>query len=130
MPVMSRPRRPTLLAVFAALALASAACAVPSAAPTPTVTPTASPRATSTPTPASPSPTEVDSPQASGTEPAGEGEVQVLMDLSGFDPEELTIAVGVEVTFVNVAPFAHTVTEGTGGQAVEDPIIDDEVAAG
>lgn len=54
----------------------------------------------------------------------------MLMDRSGFDPEDLTIAVGVEVTFVNAAPFAHTVTEGTGGQAVEDPIIDDEVAAG
>jgi plastocyanin len=100
---------------------------VPSDAPTPTVTPTATPRATSTPTPASPSPTEVDSPQASATEAAGE-EVQVLMDLSSFDPEELTIAVGTKVTFVNVAPFEHTVTEGTGGRAVEDPIIDVEVA--
>ena len=52
----------------------------------------------------------------------------MLMDLSSFDPEELTIAVGTTVTFVNDAPFDHTVTEGTGGQAAEDPIIDDEVA--
>ena len=120
---MSRPRRPTLLATLAALALVSAACTSPAAAPTPTVTA----RATPTSAPASPSPTDVDSPEASATDPAGE-EVQVLMDLSSFDPEELTIAVGTTVTFVNDAPFDHTVTEGTGGQAVEDPIIDDEVA--
>ena len=118
---MSRPRRPTLLAVLAALALASAACASPAGVPTPTVT------ARATPTPASPSPTAVESPEASATEAAGE-EVQVLMDLSSFDPAELTIAVGTKVTFVNDAPFEHTVTEGTGGRAVEDPIIDDVVA--
>ena len=120
---MSRPRRPTLLATLAALALVSAACTSPAAAPTPTVTA----RATPTSVPASPSPTDVNSPEASATDAAGE-EVQVLMDLSSFDPEELTIAVGTTVTFVNDAPFDHTVTEGTGGQAVEDPIIDDEVA--
>jgi plastocyanin len=67
------------------------------------------------------------SPEASATEAAGE-EVQVLMDLSSFDPEELMITVGTRVTFVNVAPFEHTVTEGTGGRAVEDPFIDEEVA--
>ena len=57
-------------------------------------------------------------------------EVRVVMELSRFDPEELTIAAGTRVTFVNDAPFEHTVTEGTGGQAVEDPIIDEEVAVG
>lgn len=52
------------------------------------------------------------------------------MELSRFDPDELTIAVGTRVTFVNTAPFDHTVTEVTGGQAVENPIIDEEVAVG
>lgn len=54
----------------------------------------------------------------------------MLMGLSRYDPEELTIAVGTQVTFANDAPFEHTVTEGTGGQAVENPIIDEEVAVG
>lgn len=120
---MSQPRRPTLLAALAVLALASAACTTPAVAPTPTFT------ASATPTLASASPTDADSPEASASESAGE-EVRVLMELSRFDPEELTIAVGTEVIFVNDAPFEHTVTEGTGGQAVEDPIIDELVAVG
>ena len=44
-----------------------------------------------------------------------------------FDSEELTIAAGTEVTFVNADSAAHTVTEGTNGVAVEDPIIDEEL---
>lgn len=60
---------------------------------------------------------------------AGE-EVRVVMELSRFNPADLTIAVGTKVTFANDAPFEHTVTEGTGGQAAEDPIIDEEVVVG
>jgi len=53
---------------------------------------------------------------------------RVRIDGSAFDPEELTIAAGTEVQFVNADGFAHTVTEGTGGQAVDDPIVDEEIA--
>ena len=120
---MSPPRRPTLLAALAVLALAATACAAPAVAPTPTGT------ASATPTLASASATDASSPEASPSEAAGE-EVRIVMELSRFDPEELTIAAGAQVTFVNDAPFEHTVTEGTGGQAVEDPIIDEEVAVG
>lgn len=116
---MTPPRRPTLLASLTALALASAACTTPAVAPTPTSTATA----------ASASPTESSSPEASASHAAGEG-ASVDMELSRFDPEQLTSPVGTKVTFANVAPFEHTVTEGTGGQAVEDPIIDEEVGAG
>ena len=47
-----------------------------------------------------------------------------------FDPEELTIAVGTTVNFVNADSAAHTVTEGTDGTAVADPIIDEELEQG
>ena len=59
--------------------------------------------------------------------PAAEEE-RVRIDGSEFDPEELTIAAGTEVQFVNADGFAHTVTEGTEGQAVADPIVDEEIA--
>ena len=117
---MSRPRRPTLLAVLSALALASAACTSPAVAPTATAT------ARPTPAPASASPTPTASPEATGTDAAG-ADVRVDLELSRFAPEELTIPVGTRVIFTNVSPFAHTVTEGTGGRAVDNPIIDDEV---
>jgi plastocyanin len=59
--------------------------------------------------------------------PAAEAE-RVRIDGSSFDPEELTIAAGTEVQFVNADGFEHTVTEGTDGQAVADPIVDEEIA--
>ncbi len=43
-------------------------------------------------------------------------------------PEEITVPVGTEVVFLNADGFAHTVTEGTDGQAVDDPIVDEEIA--
>ncbi len=55
---------------------------------------------------------------------------RVTIGISDFEPATLTIAAGTEVVFENVAPFDHTVTEGTGGQAVDDPIVDVQVAAG
>ena len=71
---------------------------------------------------------------ADESEPAAEeseaaaGEETVRIDGSQFDPSELTIAVGTEVSFVNADSFAHTVTEGTDGTAVDDPIVDEEIA--
>ena len=59
--------------------------------------------------------------------PAAEAE-RVRIDGSAFDPGELTIPAGTEVQFVNADGFAHTVTEGTDGQAVADPIVDEEIA--
>jgi len=52
------------------------------------------------------------------------------MDGSDFIPAQLTIAAGTEVIFVNVSEFEHTVTEGTGGRAVEEPFVDIEVVEG
>ena len=55
-------------------------------------------------------------------------EVRVTLESFAFDQTELTVSAGTEVTFLNADPAAHTVTEGTDGAAVEDPIIDDELA--
>ena len=63
---------------------------------------------------------------AEPSEAAGEEET-VRLSQFAFDPEELTISAGTTVNFVNADSAAHTVTEGTDGTAVEDPIIDEEL---
>jgi plastocyanin len=83
-----------------------------------------------------PSPTAEASEAAESEAPASEpaeseaaaSEERVRIDASNFDPEELTVAAGTEVQFVNADSFGHTVTEGTDGQAVDDPIVDEEIA--
>jgi plastocyanin len=55
---------------------------------------------------------------------------EVRIEGSQFVPAELTIAAGTEVTFVNTDTFAHTATEGTGGQAADDPVADEMLDAG
>lgn len=55
------------------------------------------------------------------------GEETVRLSDFAFDPGELTIAAGTEVSFVNADSAPHTVTEGTDGAAVDDPIIDEEL---
>ena len=122
---MSRSRRSTPLTLLAAVAIALAAC---------TSAPGDSPAA-STPTPTQSEPVASQSapddatPRATASASAAEP-VEVRMDGSDFIPDELTIVAGTEVTFVNDSTFAHTVTEGTGGRAVEDPFVDVEVAGG
>ena len=63
---------------------------------------------------------------AEPSEAAGE-EATVRLSQFAFDTEELTIAAGTEVSFVNADSAAHTVTEGTDGVAADDPIIDEEL---
>lgn len=63
-----------------------------------------------------------------GEEDGGEtGEATVRIRSSNFDPAELTVAAGTEVTFLNADAFGHTVTEGTDGTAVDDPIVDEPI---
>ena len=77
----------------------------------------------------SPSESAAASEAAEPSEAAG-AEETVRLSQFAFDPEELTIAVGTTVNFVNGDSAAHTVTQGTDGTAVEDPIIDEELAQG
>ena len=67
-------------------------------------------------------------PAASESQPAASesAEVRVRIRNSSYDPTELTIPAGTEVTFLNADGFTHTVTEGTDGQPVDDPIVDEQ----
>lgn len=60
------------------------------------------------------------------SEPADAGgDAGETVSLSGgqFSPSSLTIPVGTTVTFTGTS--GHTVTEGTDGEAVDDPIVDE-----
>ena len=112
-------KRLSYLLAAALLALALGACAGGDAATA----------GESTPTPEASEPAESEAPesQAAESEAPAASEERVRIDSSTFDPAELTIAVGTEVSFVNADTFAHTVTEGTDGQAVDDPIVDEDI---
>jgi plastocyanin len=63
--------------------------------------------------------------------PAGDGDgggdtTGETVSLSGgaFSPSSLTIPAGTTVTFTDTS--GHTVTEGTDGEAVDDPIVDED----
>ena len=112
-------------ALIGILALVLAACASPAATPSATEPPT--PSATEAATPSA-SPSAEESESAEPSEEATAEEVRVRLESSNFDPSELTIPAGTTVLFLNADSYTHTVTEGTGGQAVDDPIVDREIA--
>ena len=60
------------------------------------------------------------------TATAGAGDTVSLAG-NQFSPGTLTVAAGTTVTFTNTA--THTVTEGTDGAAVNDPIVDEQGGA-
>ena len=111
----SRPIPSLLLAALLALALA--ACGTSESSPSSAAS--EAPPSTSQATSAEPSP--------SASEAASD-EVRVSLENFAFDPAELTIAAGTEVTFLNADSATHTVTEGVDGTAVDDPIINVELA--
>ncbi len=75
-------------------------------------------------------PTATSSPsEAAAPSEAGGGEETVRLESFAFDTDELTIAAGTSVRFVNADSAAHTVTEGSDGVATDDPILDEELAA-
>ena len=109
----------TLLLTFALVG-----CSGPASSPAGTDEPTATAEPSET---ADPTAEETAEESAEESEEAA-AEERVRIDGSVFEPAQLTIAAGTEVTFLNADGFGHTVTEGTGGQAVEDPIVDEEIA--
>ena len=67
---------------------------------------------------------------AAASEPADDGGAAgETVSLSGgaFAPSTLTIPAGTTVTFTDTT--GHTVTEGSDGQAVDDPIVDESGGA-
>jgi plastocyanin len=113
------------MAAMIALAIGMGACtASPSAsseAPSASAEPTEPERSTS-PTAAQSEPAQSEPAQS---EPAEAERVEVVLADSSFDPAVLTIAAGTEVVFVNGDTYGHTVTEGSGGVAVDDPFVDE-----
>ena len=109
-------------ALVVGLALILAACGSTTAS-------SAEPSQAAESTAASPSESADASEAAEPSEAAG-AEETVRLSQFAFDPEELTIAAGTTVNFVNADSAAHTVTEGTDGAAVESPIIDEELQQG
>jgi plastocyanin len=120
------PRRSGLALALVVLALALVACTT---SESPTATPVRTPAVTSGPDP-TPSATPSAEPELSATQEAEDDEERVTIGTSDFEPATLTISAGTVVVFENEATFDHTVTEGTGGQAVEDPLVDESVAPG
>ena len=109
---MNRNRPTLLLVVLATLVVVLASCSSQSG--------TAEPRAESTPTAEA-----EETAEPAEEEPAADAEVRIVNSV--FQPGDLTINVGDEVLFTNEDTFTHTVTEGTDGDAVDDPIVDDEI---
>jgi plastocyanin len=74
-----------------------------------------------------PSPTtaEATASPSEDAEAEGDGEVVDTVSLAGgqFSPRSISIPAGTTVTFTDTG--GHTVTEGSNGTAVEDPIVDE-----
>ncbi|MEO5985728.1 MAG: plastocyanin/azurin family copper-binding protein [Candidatus Limnocylindria bacterium] len=112
---MNRTR--TIPALFTGLALVLAACGTaPADEPSEAGSGSSAPSATA-------APSEAAAPSA-----AGGGEETVRLEGFAFDADELAIAAGTSVRFVNADGAAHTVTEGSDGAATDDPILDEELA--
>ena len=117
-------RRSGLAVTLIVLVVGLAACTTSSS---PSATPVQTPAITSSPDP-TPSASPSAEPEPSATEAAEADDERVTIATADFEPSTLTISLGTVVVFTNEATFDHTVTEGTGGQAVEDPIVDETVA--
>jgi plastocyanin len=122
---MNQTRRPMIPAVIGALAIVLSACAAEG-------TPSSSASEVATPSPGAsePSASAAESADASPSSSETSSGVRVRIKNQQYDPTELTVAVGTEVTFVNADSFAHTVTEGEDGIPVADPIVDEEIERG
>ncbi len=62
--------------------------------------------------------------------PSGGGDVTTVTIQGRSFGDDITVPVGTTVVFHNADGFTHTVTNGTAGVAVEDPLFDMEVPAG
>lgn len=65
--------------------------------------------------------------QQAASAPAGTEE-QVVVEDHAFHPEELTVAEGTTVTWVNEDDLGHTVTHGEGGAPVQDAAFDEPIS--
>ena len=108
---MNRSRRITTISFIPVLVLALAACSSGS-----------SPSAAVSSSAAASQATASDAPSEGGEE------AEVRLVSSTFGPGELTVSVNTTVVFINDDSFDHTISEGTDGEAVDNPLVDDEIA--
>lgn len=119
---LSRPL-PMMLAALAALLLALAACTTDSGASAESSASTEASTAEST-----EASTEASTEESS--EASGGAASEVMLMGFAFEPGEITVNAGDTVTFINHDTAAHTVTEGTNGNAADDARFDEQVAGG
>ena len=67
--------------------------------------------------------------EAAASEAAGGGTTVTMADFA-FTTEEVTVAVGEAITYVNNDNAEHTVTEGSDGVAADDPTVDERLEPG
>lgn len=114
------------LALIAGLALVLAACASGGAA---SQAASAAPAVSSAPSTAASVAAEPSAAASEGAGASGGAAEQMTVRLEGFafNPSELTIPVGTQVTFTNADSAPHTVTEGVDGEAAPEARFDDEL---
>ena len=117
---MHRSRSTGVLGALLTAMLILAACGSGTSA-TPSVTPEAAA--------ADPSPTTAEASASPSEDGGGDGEAVDTISLAGgqFTPRSISIPAGTTVTFTDTG--GHTVTEGSNGTAVEDPIVDETGSA-
>ena len=121
---MNRYRSTPFLAVLAALVVVLAACSSDAS-------PSASPSAEGAEAAEETAAVETEAPVAASEPATADGEgAEVRIVASIFESGELTVSVGTEVVFINDDNFAHTISEGTDGDVVDDPIVDEEIEGG
>jgi plastocyanin len=118
------PRAPRPRSFFNAIAVVALTLALVACSSGATTTPSAT-QATATQSTAA-------SAGASTADGAGGGssDTTVMLMSFAFDPTTLTVPVGTTVTFVNMDPTEHTVTNGKDGKAADNAAFDEKVNAG
>jgi plastocyanin len=109
-----RPRFLLATVTTLAVALVLAACSA-GASTTPSATAATAPQSTAA---------------SAGGSGSGGGDTNVMLMNFAFDPTTLTVPVGTTVTFVNMDPTEHTVTNGKDGKAADNAAFDKKVDSG
>jgi plastocyanin len=81
-------------------------------------------------TPSATQATSTQTAAGSGSGGSGAGDTNVMLMNFAFDPTTLTVPVGTTVTFVNMDPTEHTVTNGKDGKAADNAAFDKKVDSG
>jgi plastocyanin len=63
-------------------------------------------------------------------DPNDEADATVIIENIEFDTDAVTISAGETVAWINEDAMGHTITHGSQGAAVDDPLFDEPVDAG